>query len=276
MDRRPLKRWSLLQTGQNSLLLIFFKNCGWLKTSPKRPFIDFFLLNALKLEYVFWSKKSIYFCFSQCLSGQAQRWKKWSPSNKNFFVDIYTNKQIILTGFIRNVRRPLRIICIFPLGVTEWNHSYQSGFFPFLFQQDVWQYFLNLTQANLLNKPDWLIEYKATEAFSIPDVSPQSLHSLVQTFKSKESANFRKYYLFNSVSAGGEQCDEDCKNAQICGITKIDFDLYDDCLNPPSNRSTVPSESSTIPSNARSVRFSLITVVFWLFSVVLFTQAFTD
>ena len=153
----------------------------------------------------------------------------------------------------------------------------------FLLQQDVWQYFLNLTQANLMDKPDWLIEYKATEAFSIPDVSPQSLHSLVQTFKPQESASFRKYYLFNSVSAGGEQCDEDCKIAQICGITEIDFDQYDDCVKPASNRSTAPSESSTtpssgfsVPSRSSSVRFSVMTVVLWLFSIVLFKQAFTD
>ena len=149
-----------------------------------------------------------------------------------------------------------------------------------MLQQDVWQCFLNLTQANLMDKPDWLIEYKATEAFSIPDVSPQSLHSLVQTFKPQGSASFRKYYLFNSVSAGGEQCDEDCKTAQICGITEIDFDQYEDCVKPASKRSSAPSESittpSSVPSRSSSVRFCVITVVLWLFSIVLFKQAFTD
>ena len=103
-----------------------------------------------------------------------------------------------------------------------------------------------------MDKADWLIEYKATEAFDIPDMSPQSLHSLVQTFKPKGSASFRKYYLFNSVSDGVEPCDEDCKTAQICGITEIDFDKYDDCM----------KGSNTVPSHSRFVRFSLTTVAF--------------
>ncbi|KAM7439728.1 Acid sphingomyelinase-like phosphodiesterase 3b [Porites harrisoni] len=108
--------------------------------------------------------------------------------------------------------------------------------------QDVWQYFTNLTQANLMNKPEWLIEYKATEAFSIPDVSPQSLHSLVQKFESQDSAYFQKYFLYNSVSAGAEICDEKCKTAQICGITKVDFREYDDCLkstDAPNRQSSI-------------------------------------
>ncbi|XP_068684505.1 uncharacterized protein [Montipora foliosa] len=96
--------------------------------------------------------------------------------------------------------------------------------------KNIWQYFTNLTYANLMDKPDWLIEYKATEAFNIPNVSPQSLHSLVQTFQGQKSTNFDKYYLYNSVSAGGEHCDKYCKTAQICAITKIDFDGYDECL----------------------------------------------
>lgn len=115
-------------------------------------------------------------------------------------------------------------------------------YFMVFVEQDVWQYFTNLTQANLMNKPEWLIEYKATEAFNIPDVSPQSLHSLVQKFESQDSAYFEKYFLYNSVSAGAEICDEQCKTAQICGITKVDFGEYDDCLkstDAPNRQSTI-------------------------------------
>ena len=81
-----------------------------------------------------------------------------------------------------------------------------------------------------MDKPDWLIDYKATDVFNIPNVSPQSLHSLVQTFQDQKSTNFDKYYLYNSVSAGGEHCDKYCKTAQICAITKIDFDDYNECV----------------------------------------------
>jgi len=66
-----------------------------------------------------------------------------------------------------------------------------------------------------MDKPDWLLEYKAIEDFNIPDMGPQSLHDLVQTFKPQGSFNFRKYYLFNSLSAVGQQCDEECKTAQL-------------------------------------------------------------
>ena len=41
---------------------------------------------------------------------------------------------------------------------------------------------------------------------------------------------FDKYYFYNSVSAGRGRCEKGCKAAQICGITKIDFDQYDQCL----------------------------------------------
>ena len=142
------------------------------------------------------------------------------------------------------------------------------GFFFCSFQQDVWQYFLNLTQANLIDKPDWLLEYKATEDFNIPDVSPQSLHDLVQTFKPQGSSNFLKYYLFNSVSAGGEQCDEECKTGQLCGITEIDFDQYDACLQD-SSRPTVSSNSISVPSGSSSVKFCF-SVAFWLMIIAIF------
>jgi len=120
-----------------------------------------------------------------------------------------------------------------------------------------------------MGEPDWLLEYKATEDFNIPDVSPQSLHDLVQTFKPQGSSNFLKYYLFNSVSAGGEQCDEECKIGQLCGVTEIDFDQYDACLRG-SSRSTVsstssvtPSYSISVPSGSSSVEFCF-SVTFWL------------
>lgn len=153
---------------------------------------------------------------------------------------------------------------------------HKPGPFLLYFKQDIWQYFTNLTQANLMNKPNWLIEYKATEAFNISDVSPQSLHSLVQSFKRQGSPNFRKYYLYNSVSAGGEQCDGECKTAQICGITEIDFDRHDACVALPSE-STTASNRFTVQSGSVRLSFCLITSVLWLFyTVVLFKEVLTD
>ena len=110
----------------------------------------------------------------------------------------------------------------------------------------------------MMSEPDWVLEYKVTEAFRIPDVSPKSLHSLVQTFKTRGSSNFEKYYLHNSVSAGGEQCDEECKTAQICGITEVDFDEYDVCVSPSTSLS---------PLKAATVSDYVAFLVFWSLSI---------
>ena len=102
----------------------------------------------------------------------------------------------------------------------------------FVFIQDLLQYYTNLTQANIRGTPQWILEYKATSAFGIPDVTTQSLHKLAETFKEVGSENFKKYYKFNSVSYD-EECNDTCKVSQICAITKVDFDEYDSCVSPP-------------------------------------------
>lgn len=112
----------------------------------------------------------------------------------------------------------------------------------------------------MMSKPEWVLEYKATDAYRIPDVSPESLHSLVKTFKTPDSSNFEKYYLYNSVSAGGEQCDEECKTAQICGITEVDFEKYDACVSPSTS-------SSHVKSAALSVYVAIIVV--WALAVII-------
>ena len=115
-----------------------------------------------------------------------------------------------------------------------------------------------------MDKPDWLIEYQATEAFNIPDVSPQSLHSLVQTFQDQNSKNFDKYYHYNSVSAGREHCDKDCKTAQICAITKIDFDDYNECLEL-FTKATSSADALNVPSLLIAAVFCLFLNIFLLY-----------
>ena len=104
-------------------------------------------------------------------------------------------------------------------------------------------------------------------------MSPQSLDDLVQTFKPRGSSNFLKYYLFNSVSAGGEDCDEECKTGQLRGIAEVDFDQYDVCLQG-SSRSTVSSTSSVtrsssirVSSGSSSVEFCFSVATCWLMSI---------
>ena len=68
----------------------------------------------------------------------------------------------------------------------------------------------------------------------------------MQTCKPRGSSNFLKYYLFKSVGAGGEDCDEQCKTGQLCGMTEIDFDQYDACLQGLSRSTQISSTSNSI------------------------------
>ncbi len=62
-----------------------------------------------------------------------------------------------------------------------------------ILDHETWIY--NLTEANLSPHlpPRWFRLYKATEAFDLPDVSPESLNVLVQRMSSNETA-FNTYH----------------------------------------------------------------------------------
>ena len=101
-------------------------------------------------------------------------------------------------------------------------------------------------------------------------MSARSLLRFGATFRPRESSNFLKYYLFNSVSAGGEQSDEECKTGQFCGMTEIDFDRYDVRLQglsgstASSTSSVTPLNSISVPSGSSSVKFCFSVTPFWL------------
>ena len=126
----------------------------------------------------------------------------------------------------------------------------------FVFVQDLLQYYTNLTQANIRGTPRWILEYKATSAFSIPDVTTQSLHKLAETFKEVGSENFKKYYKFNSVSYD-EECNDTCKVSQICAITKVDFDEYDGCVFRPQLGMRKHYSQAAVPNTNHVSNFSM-------------------
>ncbi|XP_070571497.1 acid sphingomyelinase-like phosphodiesterase 3b [Ptychodera flava] len=126
--------------------------------------------------------------------------------------------------------------------VTPWNTTL-SGVGPnnpgirlLEFDRDTWeildikQYYLNLSKTESSSEPEWILEYSAAEEYNIPDVTTESLQKLVDSFGDKESDNFQKYYLYNSVSYDQGKCDDQCKTEQICAITKVDFEDYSTCL----------------------------------------------
>ncbi|XP_041359012.1 acid sphingomyelinase-like phosphodiesterase 3b isoform X2 [Gigantopelta aegis] len=111
---------------------------------------------------------------------------------------------------------------------------------------DYVQYFLNLTKANLEKKPVWEVEYHATKAYSIPDISAQSLNKVTKTFH-RSSPTFELYFKYNSVSHGvQETCDTNCYYIQYCAIVNLDFNDFDRCIfwrgtmpHPAHHRSTI-------------------------------------
>ncbi|XP_076011250.1 cyclic GMP-AMP phosphodiesterase SMPDL3A [Genypterus blacodes] len=96
---------------------------------------------------------------------------------------------------------------------------------------DIWQYYLNLTEANEKQRSDWKLEYIMTEAFGLTDLQPQRLFQLGQSFSEPRSKTFHKY--FTHFMAGYDSsivCEGDCKVAQVCAVLCLDQKSYSKCV----------------------------------------------
>ncbi|XP_069827684.1 acid sphingomyelinase-like phosphodiesterase 3b [Dendropsophus ebraccatus] len=100
---------------------------------------------------------------------------------------------------------------------------------------DMVTYYLNLTFANL-ESPRWEKEYRLTEAFLVPDGSPQSMHQVLEKI-STNHCFLQKYYEYNSVSYDLETCGESCKIDHVCAIREVDFTKYEECVKNASSSS---------------------------------------
>uniref|UniRef100_A0A1X7UA88 Saposin B-type domain-containing protein n=1 Tax=Amphimedon queenslandica TaxID=400682 RepID=A0A1X7UA88_AMPQE len=77
-------------------------------------------------------------------------------------------------------------------------------------------YILNITDANLTNKPKWIHEYSAKDAYNMTNLSPDSWLSLLKEFLTNNDL-FLKYYHYISKSFDMEsQCSGDCQHSTIC------------------------------------------------------------
>ncbi|KAG8510920.1 Acid sphingomyelinase-like phosphodiesterase 3a, partial [Galemys pyrenaicus] len=65
---------------------------------------------------------------------------------------------------------------------------------------DMWQYYLNLTDANLKGNANWKLEYILTQSYDIKDLQPKNLYGLVKQFVAPDSKQFIKYYNYYLVS----------------------------------------------------------------------------
>lgn len=97
--------------------------------------------------------------------------------------------------------------------------------------KDIWQYYLNLTEANQKQRSDWRLEYIMTEAFGLADLRPHSLLLLGRTFMLPHSKTFDKYFGHFMVSYNRSiVCDGDCKVDQVCAVLYLDQPSYSKCI----------------------------------------------
>ncbi|XP_077866831.1 sphingomyelin phosphodiesterase-like [Saccoglossus kowalevskii] len=78
-------------------------------------------------------------------------------------------------------------------------------------------YILNITDANLTNKPVWIKEYSAKEAYGMNWLFPNDWNSLVKEFK-KNKELFNKYYTYYYKSHPVTECDDFCRKTMICDM----------------------------------------------------------
>lgn len=96
---------------------------------------------------------------------------------------------------------------------------------------DIWQYYLNLTEANQEMKADWALEYIMTESFGLKDVQPQSLLQLALSFQLPQTKTFDKYFNHFMVSYNTSVvCEGHCKTTQVCSVLSLDHHSYYQCI----------------------------------------------
>ncbi|XP_041480574.1 sphingomyelin phosphodiesterase-like isoform X3 [Lytechinus variegatus] len=78
-------------------------------------------------------------------------------------------------------------------------------------------YYLNLTEANLTNKPVWRMEYQAKNAYNMTSLQPSEWNRVVDEMKSNTTI-FNQYYRFFHRQYDAGPCDASCQARMICDI----------------------------------------------------------
>ncbi|CAM5100893.1 unnamed protein product [Eretmochelys imbricata] len=96
---------------------------------------------------------------------------------------------------------------------------------------DLWQFYLNLTDANMKNESNWKLEYILTKTYGIEDLKPENLYEMAKQFTVPHSKLFQQYYNNFIVSYDKSiVCEGDCKTSQICAMQYLDRSFYTDCI----------------------------------------------
>lgn len=97
--------------------------------------------------------------------------------------------------------------------------------------QDLWQLYLNLTEANLQQRALWRVSYVMTEEYGLKDLSPDSLLGLGLRLVPARSRTFQTYFNHYNVEYDpGLVCTGLCQVQQVCAVLNPDHPGYQDCL----------------------------------------------
>lgn len=96
---------------------------------------------------------------------------------------------------------------------------------------DIWQYYLNLTEANEKQRSDWRLEYIMTEAFGLSDLQPRSLLQLGLSLRLPQTRAFDRYFSHYMVSYSNDvRCQGLCRLQQVCAVLYLDQLSYERCV----------------------------------------------
>lgn len=79
-------------------------------------------------------------------------------------------------------------------------------------------YIMNLTEANLSNKPQWIKEYSAKETYGLSSLAPADWDHLVQRMNSDDAILQTFYRLYWKSHSPTTTCDHNCKKQYLCEI----------------------------------------------------------
>ena len=145
---------------------------------------------------------------------------------------------------------------------------------------DIFQYFLNRTEANMKHEANWTLEYQATHTYGLADMSIHSLDKLANSFKAAHSETFAKYVKYFSASQDmGMTCNDTCKKIFICAATKMVISEFDKCIGiktPSSDESPAASGKSSVSisyyMNYIIGVFAVIIIILLIVLIILFVK----
>ncbi|KAK3094952.1 hypothetical protein FSP39_008293, partial [Pinctada imbricata] len=98
---------------------------------------------------------------------------------------------------------------------------------------DLVQYYMDLTESNPNRKAEWKIEYAATKEWSIPDITPESIYSVLSKMDQPDSKEFKDHFRWRSVSVkhpDSQTCTRKCHSRIYCNFFHLGIDEFKSCV----------------------------------------------